>query len=818
MGDERFLGRQPIMTSLGLLIRRAAFMWLTWWLLVVFAGAGVMDAIAMGVLLALQGVVGCAALAYAGLGSSMRFVRFIGLGTAVGAAVTTLSFQLLLLYFDGVQPLIFVAALAVAGAIVLARTENSSSASRHSVLEAGTVALVALVSLGLTTGWHLLHAVVLGASLAALSLLLRRSTHPSTQSALLVVFGPVIAASWWFRASVDFSLLSRILWDGDNSIFQLLINTTERWGVLENVGASGQSPIIGYHWATFAWMGMLESASNAAPWITLQFVMPLVATLVVTAMLWEVASLVTRSVGASLFGVVIAMGLFFRPDGSVSLFLADAWLIAFSLVVHHAVKSNKFARSLPLVAFLSAGVLFGKRSTGVLLIAALLAAFAFALLLRDRRMIKRFGLLFATTIFVLVGDQSISYISQRLAGIGANDLTSGAGRVRLEFISDEAFGYAGTFSGVLSILGALFVTMTIFFPQIAALLKKLLDSGIKNDVFVGILGAVAVSAAVPFVMTGEVLAVYFYSRHLGLVLGSILVLVLVVRAFSSVGVFDTTRTRAQVLAASVLAGMAWLALFEILGRTTTIDWAIVREAAWIPALAMAMVLAVVFSDLRTARGVLTASLVGAVVISGVLATPKTFDELSNERLKPLINGSFEYADLDLPTADVNEVGAWLRENTSRDAVIGSNHFCESRQNFNLDCSPASWWTDWLSRAREIDAFGSACQVETSEVLGRVQNYLLPAVSDRRFFIQGPGFSLGCSQPPNWITERIEISESFARKPSVDSCSKLLNAGVDYFVVDRRTTDRELWDGFATERMANKSFRVLEINEGFCREA
>ena len=806
-----------LMTSLNLWGRRVVVYWLAWWLLAYLTGAAFADASAMGLLLAFQGVVGCAVLAAVGFGSNPSLIRFIGVGTAVGSAATTLAFQLLLLFVDGVQPLIFTAVVAICGVWLLSRSDGVTPGCSDSLVEVAGVILAALVSLGLTTGWHLLHVIVLGVSLIAFAILRRRSIGPPVVSAFLVVFGPVIAVSWWLRVSVDFTLLSRILWDGDNSFFQLLINTTERWGVLENVGASGQSPIIGYHWASFAWMGMLEGAANAAPWITLQFVMPLVATVVVAAMLWEVASLVTQSVQVSLLGVVLAMGLFFRPDGSVSLFLTDVWLVALALVVFRAVKSNTFGRSLPLVAVLAAGVLLGKRSTGVLLIAALVAALAFALLMRERQLIRRLGLLSATTIFVLLGDQAISYLGQRLSGIDANDLTSGAGRVRFEFISDEAFGYAGTFSGALSIMGAMFVTLTIFFPQLVALLRTFPETGVRSDVMIGVLGAVAVSAAVPFFMTGEVLAVYFYSRHLGLVLGSILVLVLLVKGLSSGGHFGTTRTRVQILAASVLMGLAWLVLFNVLGRVTTIDWAIIREAAWIPALAMAAVLAMVFSDLRTAKWVLAASLVAAVVIAGMVAAPKVFDELLNERMKPLIDGSFEYADLDLPTPDVNDVGAWLRENTSQDAVVGSNYFCESRLNFKLDCAPDSWWADWLSRANEADFFGSSCQVETAERLGRIQNYLLPSVSDRRFFVQGPGFSLGCTPPPKWISERINISESFARNPSLESCNALLESGVTFFVVDLRTTDRTDWNSFAVPRFSNESFVVLELEKEVCGE-
>jgi hypothetical protein len=209
-------------------------------------------------------------------------------------------------------------------------------------------------------------------------------------------------------------------------------------------------------------------------------------------------------------------------------------------------------------------------------------------------------------------------------------------------------------------------------------------------------------------------------------------------------------------------------------------------------------------------------MVASVIIAGMVATPKLLNELINQRIEPVVAGSFTYDDLDLPTDDVMEVGSWIRANTPTDTLIGSNYFCETRANFKLDCSDPSWWRKWQVKADEAGAFDSFCLVETKQQIGHVQNYLLPAVTDRRFYIQGPGFILGCSQPSEWITERIDLSESFARMPDDENCSKLVDAGVEFFVVDRRTTDRESWDGFATEKLSNQSFRVLELKKEFCK--
>jgi hypothetical protein len=794
-----------------------ALLWLAWWLLAFLVGASFTDASAMGLVLSLQGLVGCAAISAVGLGSNLNAIRLLGLGTAVGAAVTTLLLQLLLLLVGGVSPLFFTIGMALVAFVLLTKGRDQVSVERTDAMEIGTVLLAALVSLGLTTGWHLLHVVALGSTLVITGFAGRKRRLTSRLVKSMMIFGPLILLSWWFRETVDQVLLSRILWDGDNSIFQLLINTTERWGVLENVGASGQSPIIGYHWATFGWMAMLEGAANAAPWVTLQFVMPVVASIVVSSMLWEIATSVSKSTVLRLAVIVAAMCLFFRPDGSVSLFVSDVWLIAFALIAYIAMNNSRLFRSLPLVAIVFAGVLLGKRSTGVLVIAAVLAVTVLAFGVRQRRMAGQFAVISLTTICVLVLDQLIAEFSQRFAGVDLNDLTSGAGRVRFEFISDEAFGYAGTFTGVLSVLGALFVSLSIFFPQMAALLVQFLRNGSSSAAFVGILSSVLVSVAVPFVMTGEVLAVYFYSRHLGLVMGSILVLVVALRMLSAWEMGGESTVWRRLLLVAVFSSVMWLLLFEILQRHSEINWTIVKDAGWIPTLTSAILMAVFVPSLRKRESFLGYSILSSVIVIGVVAAPKFVDELTNERIKPLISGSFTYDDLDLPTTDVNEVGNWIRTNTPVDSVIGSNYFCENRSNFNLDCTPQSWWRDWLSRANELDAFDTACQVETSEVLGRVQNYLLPAVSDRRFFIQGPGFSLGCSQPPEWITERVTVSESFARDPDSESCSKLREAGVEFFVVDRRTTVRDTWGGFARERMANDSFRVLELREDSCSE-
>ena len=63
-----------------------------------------------------------------------------------------------------------------------------------------------------------------------------------------------------------------------------------------------------------------------------------------------------------------------------------------------------------------------------------------------------------------------------------------------------------------------------------------------------------------------------------------------------------------------------------------------------------------------------------------------------------------------------------------------------------------------------------------------------------------------------IDGRQTATLGFAADPTAAQAKQMLDDGVDWFVVDRSTTDRTSWEPFATVRYSNDTFFVLELNK------
>ena len=62
-----------------------------------------------------------------------------------------------------------------------------------------------------------------------------------------------------------------------------------------------------------------------------------------------------------------------------------------------------------------------------------------------------------------------------------------------------------------------------------------------------------------------------------------------------------------------------------------------------------------------------------------------------------------------------------------------------------------------------------------------------------------------------MDKRQTTTLGFAVEPNAEQLQQMESDGVTWYVVDRSTTDRTIWEPFATVRYTNDSFYVLELN-------
>ena len=151
-------------------------------------------------------------------------------------------------------------------------------------------------------------------------------------------------------------------------------------------------------------------------------------------------------------------------------------------------------------------------------------------------------------------------------------------------------------------------------------------------------------------------------------------------------------------------------------------------------------------------------LVGAVVGQGVMDMRRPI------RGPELSNSDFAIA---LGTTSEREIGFWLKNNTPTYSLIASNHGIDDTK------------------------------------------FMLPIFSERRFLIQGARF-VGSIQSSEWVLSRVELTKNFAADPSESHTRALISAGVDYFVIDLRSSKLSRMDFKLNPIFESNEFLVLEL--------
>ena len=237
-----------------------------------------------------------------------------------------------------------------------------------------------------------------------------RRTHTTTTtdrweiSAFLATLG--IGLAVFFYALRSYPLTWTGTWTGyhpDMAFFEALANSLARFGAFESPFMSGG--MVRYHWLSYAWTGQLSVLTDAAPFVGMTRVLPLVSLLGSAAILvawtrrmsaltWTpflAGALLTISgfVGA-VFGGVLTLD-------SPSQAMSTLWLLAFTLAIIHIFRNRISWANATLIALLAVSITVGKVSAAAPALAGVLLT---ALVLRTRKTISTHDALFTALITV----------------------------------------------------------------------------------------------------------------------------------------------------------------------------------------------------------------------------------------------------------------------------------------------------------------------------------------------------------------------------------------------------------------------------------
>ena len=191
-----------------------------------------------------------------------------------------------------------------------------------------------------------------------------------------------------------------------------------------------------------------------------------------------------------------------------------------------------------------------------------------------------------------------------------------------------------------------------------------------------------------------------------------------------------------------------------------------------------------------------------LLVATIIAELSFFAKISFQSRSQLTKGpelTQEQASIAIGTPDQIDVGRWIRENVTPNALLASNYFCENA------CDGMNWFEDDFKLLDETFNFPP-----TPNGLGSF-DMILPLYAERKFLIQGSRFLLVNGMDRDEIRGRMKATLDFANNPTSLALKSLSDYGVSYFVVDTNATICKSWLPFAEKIYANSSYTVLRLS-------
>jgi len=174
-------------------------------------------------------------------------------------------------------------------------------------------------------------------------------------------------------------------------------------------------------------------------------------------------------------------------------------------------------------------------------------------------------------------------------------------------------------------------------------------------------------------------------------------------------------------------------------------------------------------------------------------TIKNWHENINDRHDEFRRVGLSY----LGSLELRNIASWINQNSKENDIVASNF----------------GWP--VIKVNELALFSTPCTAVRNkdvpvETCRRTNNALLVAYMHRRTWLQATSIHYtGFTQE---IDSRQTATLGFAADPTSANSQQMLDDGVDWFVVDRSTTNRTSWDPYATIEYTNDSFFALRLNK------
>jgi len=581
---------------------------------------------------------------------------------------------------------------------------------------------------------------------------------------------------FWTYITDDFRVfesLSRSIWN---------FGPQDPYGTLGTIGAQ-------YHFATYAYSGLLDRLSGAQTFIVLNQVMLVLVALLVSTMVWA----------------------FIKRDGGKSLALNFLLAAMFPLFYDYSYTSPSYCFGL---FFYLAGVFFwtdrGEQTRIIprIFIGSILTAFVITSKISNMpAVICGLGLLAIYALFfkplwrnsvVINFCTSLSISAIYFIFFLANNRTSS------QVKSIYAFGYARRIAGDLVSINdsSLRITASLMYTSIYLVLPivGIAFFLLKYRKSVSPLLIFALPA-VPLVLItaligGSDASGYFVLSCLALL--NIALLVHLSKYFHTslwslrrqfpLYLLVATACAGGIIAHRMISRFNGGSQNEVLIRSLLLSH-------WLVALALTIAWYVLQKLLKNVTrhqfviGFLVAEIVCFAGVEGMLL----------DRLTKGAELTVAESSIALGTEDEISVGTWLQQNTPEQTIIATNHFC------GIQCYGPNWFENNYGNLDDTYLFP-----QSPTGYGGF-DFILSDYAERRFLIEGSRFLLVNGMPRQEVRERMNLVLDFANDPNTQTLQSLTTHGVNYFVLEKKATNATGFDQFGTMVFENNSYKIIKLN-------
>ena len=725
-------------------------------------GVSIENSISLSVVISIQTLTGLYAWKLINRESTGLTPESLGMGLAIGSALATIFDQVFLI--TPLKPIAWVIPLVVIATLAI-RPQRPDLIRTPRVQDFRWIFIMAaavILGIGKFQNGY-------GFALLALALgyYLSRSKPPRHQ--ILMFFSTSVIALvflQFFRPSTEYgSFRLRPLYAGtDDLIFsESLSNSLSQFGLSDYSAAVG-SPVR-YHWFSLAWTGLTSRMSGSAPFDVTLHVVPVLAFFGISCLTWAIVFRLTSSKAVSNIAVVVLFATESLPEQIRFFFVSNTtntfshiYVLASMLIFLRAIESSQ-KRWLIIFPISVAISFLAKTPYGAVLLVATLSALVFSY--ASNQKYRRY-----TVTLILLS--LLSTATTYLLFLKPNDWEQRSFRISLNpFHFDDI-----TIQTILITMAFIVSICLVRFP-ISSLIYRMPQQPFFPTFYV-FLSAGAITGLVRFMLDGGSAEQYFLNS--ALIFGAILTSTSIFHLATNLSKTNQRHLISLFCATVIISAL----LFRfVLNDSHISKFPTGANIQILFALAIAVIMATFFASTLKNQFTSLQVLVHISVIVSVLGVSTGIYSI-----RAMERDSYNFTETVASTTDLSSLD-WVRSNVDESEILATNRFMCDQDN--------------------------ACDYDDS-------SFLISAVSGRRVLIEGPRFVVGGRPYPDWVTDRIKLSVTFANEPTDTLFAELQRFNVSWFYLDTNFITSGIdpsarpWDKWATVAFHNSNIYVLKLKQ------